>query len=311
MSKTAILFPGQGAQTVGMAKDLAAALPECRALFDRASAVLGYDLAAICFEGPIEKLTISAHAQPGIFVSSVACLTALQARHPGLSFDYTAGLSSGEWTSLYLAGAVSFEDTLRVLEARGRFMQETCQATPGTMLTVIGADAAALDHMCAAGGAEKANLNSHEQTVLSGSRAAIDEAERVGKELGLRKLIRLNVAGAFHSTLMRPAADRLAEFLTGLSFQPTRLPVVANVTAHPHGGPETLADLMVRQVYSSVNWVGSIEWLKVQGVTRYIECGPGKVLTGLVRRIDKGASLFNITDLPSLEAAVTGLSAGV
>ena len=303
MSKTAILFPGQGAQAVGMARDLAAALPECRALFDRASAVLGYDLAAICFDGPIEKLTISAHAQPGIFVASLAALTALKLRNPGLAFEFTAGLSSGEWTALHVAGALSFEDTLKVLEARGRFMQETCTATPGAMLTVIGADAAALDKMCAAGGAEKANLNSHEQTVLSGTKESIDAAEKTGRELGLRKLIRLNVAGAFHSRLMKPAADRLAGVLATLAFQPTQIPVVANLTALPHGAPGTIAGAMVAQVHSSVNWVGSIEWLKAQGVSRYIECGPGKVLTGLVRRIDNGAALLNIADLPSLEAA--------
>ena len=311
MSKTAILFPGQGAQAVGMARDLAGALPECRALFDRAAAVLGYDLAAICFDGPIEKLTISAHAQPGIFVASVACLTALQQRHPGVAFDFTAGLSSGEWTALYFAGAIGFEDTLKVLEARGRFMQETCVAAPGAMLTVIGAAPEALDKLCAAGGAEKANLNSHEQTVLSGSKAAIDAAEQAGKALGLRKLIRLNVSGAFHSTLMKPAADRLAGVLAGVSFQAPRIPVVANVTARPHGEPGSIGETMVRQVYSSVNWVGSIEWLKGQGVTRYVECGPGKVLSGLVRRIDNGASLLNIADLPSLEAAGPGLSSGV
>jgi [acyl-carrier-protein] S-malonyltransferase len=310
MSKTAILFPGQGAQAVGMGKDLAAAHPECRALYDRASAVLGYDLAAVCFDGPIEKLTISAHAQPAIFVTSLACLTALQLRVPGLRHDFLAGLSSGEWTALHLAGAIGFEETLRVLEARGRFMQEACSATPGAMMSVIGADAAALEKVCEQSGAEQANLNSREQVVLSGTKESIDAAERVARELGIRKLIRLNVAGAFHSALMRPAADRLQSVLDAVAFRPLSLPVVANVTARPHGAPDTVGATMVRQVYSSVNWVGSIEWLKGEGVTTYVECGPGKVLVGLVRRIDNAASLHNISDLPTLEAAAGKLNSG-
>ncbi len=304
MSKRAVLFPGQGAQSVGMGKDLADGLPEARALFDRASGVLGYDLADICFNGPLEKLTVSAHAQPAIFVHSVAAWNAWQARHPG-GFDFMAGLSSGEWTALHLAGVIGFEDTLRVLEARGRFMQEACEAQPGGMISIIGADQATLEKICQGAGVEMANLNSPEQTVLSGPREGIDRAETLAKELGIRKAIRLNVAGAFHSSLMRPAAVKLEAVLARVDFRAPVRPVIANVTGQPHEGPEEIRKGMVAQVYSSVRWYQGIEYLKGQGVTSYLECGPGKVLSGLVKRIDKAAALHSIQDRAGLEPAAT------
>jgi [acyl-carrier-protein] S-malonyltransferase len=303
MSKRAILFPGQGAQAVGMGKDFAEAIPECRALFDRASSVLGYDLAAICFDGPIEKLTVSAHAQPGIFVASMACWTALQLQQPGIGFDYAAGLSSGEWTALHVAGVVEFEDALKILEARGRFMQEACVAQKGGMLAVIGAERDALEKICAGSGVEMANFNSPEQTVLSGTADGIAAAEKLAREMGLKKVLPLNVAGAFHSKLMRPAADKFAAVVKGIAFKPARLPVVSNVTGRPHGGPDEIRAKMVEQIYSSVQWVLTVQWLKEQGTTEYVECGPGKVLTGLVKRIDKGARLHSIQDRSSLAEA--------
>lgn len=303
MNKNAILFPGQGAQYVGMGKDLAEAFPEVRDLFARASAVLGYDLAPICFDGPIEKLTISAHAQPAIFVHSIACWWAWQRHHPGYACERAAGLSSGEWTALHVAGVISFDDTLKVLEARGRFMQEACQERPGGMLTIIGADDATLDKLCAGAGLEKANLNSHEQTVLSGPKEGIDRAEALAKELGIRKAIRLNVAGAFHSSLMRPAAIKLEAELGRVTFHAPKFPVLSNVTAAPHTTPDEIRKLMVAQVYSSVRWYQGIEWMKGQGVTSYLECGPGKVLSGLVKRIDKTAHLHSIQDRSGLAPA--------
>jgi [acyl-carrier-protein] S-malonyltransferase len=302
MSKKAILFPGQGAQAVGMGKDLAEGLPEARALFDRAGGVLGYDLADICFNGPIEKLTVSAHAQPSIFVHSVAAYQAWQARHPG-AFDFMAGLSSGEWTALHLAGVIGFEDTLKVLEARGRFMQEACEARPGGMISIIGADVATLEKICAGSGVEMANLNSAEQTVLSGPKEGIDRAEILAKELGIRKAIRLNVAGAFHSSLMRPAAVKLEAVLAGVEFKKPQLPVIANVTGQAHGGPDDIRQAMIAQVFSSVRWYQGIETMKALGVVSYLECGPGKVLSGLVKRIDKTASLHSIQDRSGLDLA--------
>lgn len=306
MSKKAVLFPGQGAQAVGMGRDLAEGLPACRALYDKAGEVLGYDLADICFNGPIEKLTMSAHAQPAIFVHSVAAWIAWQARQPG-AFDYMAGLSSGEWTALHLAGVIGFEDTLKVLEARGRFMQEACEAQPGGMVSVIGADAGTLEKICGGAGVEPANLNSPEQTVLSGPREGIDRAEALARDLGIRKVIRLNVAGAFHSALMRPAAAKLEAVLGRVELKPPAVPVLSNVTGLPHGGPDEIRKRMVAQVHSPVRWYHGIEYLKAQGVTSYLECGPGKVLTGLVRRIDNGAVLHNITDPLTVEAVAQKL----
>jgi [acyl-carrier-protein] S-malonyltransferase len=303
MSKTAILFPGQGAQQVGMGKDFAEKDPAARALFDRASEALGYDLGALCFEGPIENLTISAHAQPAIFVTSVAAYQAVKARHPALEVHAMAGLSSGEWTALHLAGVLSFEDTLKVLEARGKFMQHACEQSPGSMLSVIGAEEAVLKEICEATGAEMANLNSREQTVLSGPKASIDAAEGLAKEKGIRKAIRLNVAGAFHSRLMKPAADEFAGFLEGMNFATPSLPVIANVSGQPHAAEgHSIREAMVRQVHQAVHWYEGIEFLKEAGINRYLECGPGKVLSGLVKRIDKEAVATSIQEIAAIEA---------
>ncbi len=303
MTSTAILFPGQGAQSVGMGKSFAEADPAARALYDRAEQILGYDLAAISFDGPIEKLTISAHAQPAIFVASVAAWQAVKAKFPGLAPRALAGLSSGEWTALHLAGVLSFDGTLKVLEARGRLMQEACEQRPGSMLSVLGAEDSQLQALCEATGAEMANLNAREQTVLSGTKEAIDAAEVKAKELGIRKAIRLNVAGAFHSSLMKPAADRFADVLASIEFAAPAIPVIANVTGQPHAAePAAIRDAMVQQVYRSVRWYQGIEWMAAQGVTTYLECGPGKVLSGLVKRIDKNASTHSIQELSQLDA---------
>ncbi|MCS6771224.1 MAG: ACP S-malonyltransferase [Kiritimatiellae bacterium] len=303
MAKNALLCPGQGAQFVGMGKELAESIPACGELYRRASEVLGFDLADVSFHGPIEKLTVSANAQPAIFVHSVAAWTAWTQRHPEWACDCAAGLSSGEWTALYLAGVVSFEDALRILEARGRFMTEACNRRPGGMISIIGATPEQIDRLCAESGLEKANLNSQEQIVLSGPIEGVQRAETLARDMGIRKAIRLNVAGAFHSTLMREAADRLAETLNSIEFREPAFPVYSNVTARPHTTPEEIRRLMVAQVYSPVRWLDSIEAMKADGVTHYLECGPGKVLSGLVKRIDKGAILHSIQDLSGLNGA--------
>ncbi len=309
MKTRAIVFAGQGAQFVGMGKDLAEAFPECRALFDRASAALGFDLLKLCAEGPIEALTKSDNCQPAIFTASVACYTALKARVPGLQVSGMAGLSLGEWTALHAAGALSFEDTVRILRARGQFMQEACNERQGGMVSVMGLPMAQLETICAQAGVQIANINSGEQIVLSGDKAKIGEAEKLAQAAGAKKTVPLTVAGAFHSQLMASAATKLEAMLAGVTFAATGVPVVSNVTGRPHGGPAEIKTAMVKQVTSSVQWVSDVEWLKSAGVTEYVECGPGRVLAGLIKRIDKDASAVSIQDVATLDKAVAALNA--
>lgn len=309
MSKTAVVFAGQGAQAVGMGKDLADAFPSCAALYRKADEVLGVGLSKICFEGPIEALTRSDNCQPAIFVTSLACSQALRESRPAFSATGVAGLSLGEWTALHSAGVLSFEDTLRVLQARGRFMQEACDARAGGMVSVIGLSEPALREVCAATGAEIANMNSSEQTVLSGPKERMADVERVAKEKGAKKTVILNVAGAFHSSLMAPAAAKLEAFLKNVKFSAPKMPVVANVSGMPHGGPEDIRGAMVKQVTQSVRWVSCVEWFRGQGVNAYVEAGPGKVLTGLIKRIDAAAVLHNVSDKPTLDKTVAALGA--
>lgn len=311
MKKRAIVFAGQGAQFVGMGKDLAAAHPECRDLYERASAALGFDLAKLSAEGPIEELTKSHNCQPAIFVASVACYTALRKLVPDLALAGAAGLSLGEWTALHAAGVLSFEDTVRILKARGAFMQQACDERPGGMVSVMGLPVPELEKVCAAAGVQIANLNSPEQTVLSGDKAKIVEAEKLAQAAGAKKTVPLTVAGAFHSALMATAAAKLEQTLAGVTFKTPAMPVLSNATGLPHGTPEDIKRAMVSQVTSSVRWVADIEWFRRDGVTEYVECGPGKVLSGLIKRIDKDASLLNVQDCPTLDKTVATLKTQV
>ncbi|MEI6971706.1 MAG: ACP S-malonyltransferase [bacterium] len=308
MGKTAIVFAGQGAQFVGMGKDLVEAYPECKALYKTADDILGYSLSRICFEGPVEELTKSNNCQPAIFVTSMACRAALMKEAPCIVFDAAAGLSLGEWTALHMAGALTFEATLRILEARGRFMQEACEEKDGTMVSVMGLSPNQLQEICAVAGVEVSNLNSPEQTVLSGERAAIHKAEEMAKAAGASRTVVLNVAGAYHSALMAPAARLLEGFLKDIPFQPVSIPVVSNVTGAFHSASENVRQTMVKQVTSTVKWVSCIQHLRDAGVDRYVEVGPGRILSGLIKRIDSKAFLHSIQDLATLKKAVTELT---
>jgi len=301
MGNRALLFSGQGAQFVGMGRDLAETYPVSRELFERADEVLGYSLSKTCFEGPEEALTRSDHCQPAIFVTSMACRAALSSERPDLEFVACAGLSLGEWTALHMAGALSFEDTLKVLEARGRFMQEACEEQEGGMVSVIGLPEAKVREIAAAAGAEVANLNSPEQTVLAGSKTAVAEAERMSNEAGAKRAIVLKVAGAFHSSLMRSAADRLKPVLEQIEIKAPSLPVAANFTGGRHGGPDDIRRDMLGQITGSVRWYDCVRWLREQHVETFVECGPGRVLTGLVKRIDREAGLYNVQDCETLK----------
>jgi [acyl-carrier-protein] S-malonyltransferase len=289
-----------------MGKDLAEADPAARARFDQAAQALGWDVSRVCFEGPEEELTRSDRAQPAILVHSLVCFEAFRAKRPDVRFSAAAGLSSGEWTALTAAGVLPLEDTLRILQVRGRAMQAACERRPGGMMSVLGLAPEVLAEICAKSGAEIANLLSPEQTVLSGTAEALTAAETLAAGRGVRKTIRLNVAGAFHSTLMREAADELAAALATVRFQAPAFPVYSNVTGKPHGSPDEVREAMKAQVYSSVQWVRTIQALRAGGVADFIEMGPGRVLSGLIKRIDKTSNLHNIQDLAGLAAVGSG-----
>lgn len=309
MIKTALLFAGQGAQAVGMGKDFAIAIPSARTWFDRANAALGYDLASVCFQGPEGELTKTENAQPGIFLVSWVAFQLLRERAPGLVFEATAGLSLGEFTALTAAGAMSFEDGLSVVRRRGRFMQEACEATRGGMAAIIGLDETLTREVCAAAGVELANLNCPGQLVISGESARITHACELAKAKGAKRALPLTVAGAYHSKLMASAQPKLAAALETIAIQSPTVPVVANVTAQPHGSVAEIRARMVDQVTSSVRWEESMRYLLAQGYTRFIELGPGAALTGFMKRIDKTAVSFNVSDLASLEKTVAALNA--
>lgn len=308
MSKTALLFAGQGAQTVGMGKDLADAIPSARAWFDRANAALGYDLAAICYNGPDTELTKTEHAQPGIFLVSWVAFELLKERVPALKFDATAGLSLGEFTALTAAGAMNFEDGLRVVRQRGKFMQEACDVTQGGMAAVIGLDEALTREACAEAGVVLANLNCPGQLVISGAADRIEKACELAKAKGARKAIPLPVAGAYHSPLMASAQPKLQTELAQVKISAPQVPVISNVTARPHAMPEQISVRLVEQVTSSVRWEESMRNLLAQGFTRFIELGPGTALSGFMKRIDKTAQMLNVADVASLEATVKALA---
>ncbi|MCW5552988.1 MAG: ACP S-malonyltransferase [Verrucomicrobiae bacterium] len=309
MSKTALLFAGQGAQVVGMGKDLAEHFPSARIWFDRANAALGYDLAAICFHGPEPELTKTENAQPSIFLVSWVAFQLLKERVPALEFAATAGLSLGEFTALTAAGALSFENGLRVVRQRGRFMQEACDVTQGGMAAVIGLDEAPTSEVCAEAGVALANLNCPGQLVISGEADRIVKAVELAKAKGAKRAIPLVVAGAYHSPLMASAQPKLRAELTTASISTPAAPVISNVTAQPHGGPAEISERLVEQVTSSVRWEASMRYLLAQGFTRFIELGPGTALSGFMKRIDKTAQMLNVADRASLEATAKTLGA--
>ena len=304
MSKTALLFAGQGAQVAGMGKDLAEKFPSAKAWFDCANAAVGYDLAGICFNGPEADLTKTENAQPGIFLVSWVAFQLLKEQVPNLKFEATAGLSLGEFTALAAADAMSFEDGLRVVRQRGKFMQEACDTTRGGMAAVIGLDEAPTREVCAEAGVTLANLNCPGQIVVSGETDKIAKAVELAKANGAKRAIPLPVAGAYHSPLMAGAKSKLQAELEKISLQPSTVPVISNVHALPHGIPSGIRDRLVEQVTSSVLWEKSMRSLLAQGFTRFIELGPGTALSGFMKRIDKSAQMLNVADVASLEATV-------
>jgi [acyl-carrier-protein] S-malonyltransferase len=306
MSKTALLFAGQGAQVAGMGQDLAEKFPSAKNWFDRANAALGCDLAKICFAGPEAELTKTENAQPGIFLVSWVCFQLLKEQNPNLKFDATAGLSLGEFTALTAAGAMSFADGLRVVRQRGKFMQEACDATKGGMAAIIGLDETPTREVCAEAGVVLANLNCPGQLVISGAAEKISLACELAKAKGAKRALPLAVAGAYHSPLMASAQPKLAAELAKTKISAPLVPVISNVTAQAHGAD--ISTKLVEQVCASVLWENSMRHLLSQGFTRFIELGPGTALGGFMKRIDKTATMLNVSDVASLEATVKAVA---
>lgn len=293
MAKIAFLFPGQGAQAVGMCRELDAELPAVRSLFDRAAEVLGFDLRKLCLEGPAEALEATDVSQPAIFVASLAALESLKATNPDAvaACQGAAGLSLGEYTALTFAGALDFESGLEVVRRRGQAMQASSKATPSGMVSVLGLDEAKVDELCAKvephGRIWKANMLGPGNIVVSGDAAALEHVEPVATELGAMKVVRLAVAGAFHTPIMKPADEQLAEVLTRVEVKAPRIPVYSNVDASPHDDPEAIRQILVTQVLKGVRWDESMRRMIADGFDTFYEIGPGRVLTGLLKRIDR------------------------
>ncbi len=307
--KTALLFSGQGAQTVGMGKDLAANYLVAADLFNKADEILGYSLSRIAFDGPPEELTKTSVCQPALYTHGLATLAVLREKFPRLSFAAAAGLSLGEFTAHAAAGTFDFETGLRLVDQRSLFMQEACDATIGGMAAIIGCDEEGVRNLAAAADVDVANFNSPGQIVISGEQSKIALAVGMAKEYGARKAVELTVAGAFHSRLMEPAYQQLSAVLAETPIVMPQVPVVANIDALPAGSPDAIRQSLADQVTGSVRWTSSIEYMIDHlGITRFLELGPGGVIAGLVGRIRKGTEVISISDVASLDAALATLS---
>jgi len=309
MSKRiAILFAGQGAQAVGMGKDLAAKYPSAERLFAEADRVLARPLSAVTFEGPEAALVKTVNCQPALYVHGLACLAALREEAGGLKPHMAAGLSLGEFTAHAAAATFAFSDGLKLVAERGRLMQQACEQTTGAMAAMIGGEDAAVRQLASDCGVDVANFNSPGQIVLSGSVDGIDKAVAAAKDKGVRKAARLNVAGAYHSRLMQSAADAFGPVLATPPMQAPKFPVVANVTARPVNSPSDIREALARQVTGSVRWTETIEFLvDVEKVELFVELGPGGIIAGLVRRTRKEVPVLSVTDCPSVAAAAAQL----
>lgn len=300
MTRIAFLFPGQGAQYVGMGKALCASEPAARVLFEQASAILGYDLLHVCGEGPEERLNSTAVSQPAIFTASLAALEALRKSEPDAvaQCQAAAGLSLGEYTALTFAGAFSFADGLRIVKRRGEAMQAAADAAPSGMVSILGLEVPQVEELCkkaaACGPISIANYLCPGNVVVSGARAACDRIEQLATEAGAMKTVRLAVAGAFHTDLMRPADEQLKQALEQVEIRTPRIPVWSNVDARPHTDPQEIRGLLVRQVLQPVQWEPTLRNLLAEGFDRFYEIGPGRVLAGLLKRIQRKADCRNI-----------------
>jgi len=306
LTKQAFIFPGQGSQYAGMGKDLAGNFASARQVFEEADTALGFALSELCFNGPADQLQLTENTQPAILTASIAALRALETEGFPKA-DFVAGHSLGEYSALVAAGALSLTDAVRTVRARGRYMQEAVPVGSGAMAAILGAGLEVVLAACAEAAqgqvCSPANINSPTQVVIAGDTAAIDRAIELLKERGAKRAMKLNVSAPFHCALMQPAQARLAVELKGITFHDLAIPIVTNVDAKPiAAGPEA-RDALVRQVSQPVRWLESVEFLISQGVQSLVEIGPGKVLSGLARQIDRSLRCVNVEDKVSLCAA--------
>ncbi len=305
--KTAFLFPGQGAQVVGMGKEIAEAYPAASALFSKADDIVGFGLSKVCFDGPSDELNTTTLSQPAIFVTSAAILEVLRAETGDeLNADVTAGLSLGEYTALYAAGVISFEDGLRLVQKRGQAMQAAAEATDGGMVSLIGLDEEKVVELCAEASEGEVlvgvNFNCPGQIVVSGSKGACGRAAELAGKYGAMKAVRLEVAGAFHTEMMSSAAEALGEALgkTEIS-NPSDVKIVANIDGEYYETGEKIAEGLIKQLTSPILWQKCMERLLADGVEGFYEIGPGRVLTGLMRRIDRKTKVVNVSGLEAIK----------
>lgn len=308
MSQIVLLFSGQGAQKVGMGKDFAEHSEVVRRMVAEADEALGFSISEIMFGGPDEELTKTSRCQPALYLHGMMALALLRERVPGLEPVAAAGLSLGEFTAHAAAGTFSFIDGLKIVGKRGSFMEEACLATEGAMAALIGGEDEQVAALAAATDVDVANFNAPGQIVLSGTVEGIDAAVARAKEFGIRRAIKLNVAGAYHSRLMQSAQEKLASELSGVPMVEPGIPVVCNYAATAVSQPQEIRAMLEKQVTGSVRWTASIQALVGMGHRKFIELGPGKVIAGLVGKIDKEAVVHSVEDMESLEAAVKALS---
>jgi [acyl-carrier-protein] S-malonyltransferase len=310
LSKIAYVFPGQGAQFVGMGKSIADEYPQAKQVFIEADNTLGYSLSELCFNGPEDELKLTYHTQPAILTTSIALYEVLKQDAP--KPDYVAGHSLGEYSALVAAGALTFTDAVASVRKRGQFMDEAVPAGEGAMAAVMGGDRETIGKICdevtlKGLSVQMANMNCPGQIVISGTKEGVEKAGVELKEAGIKRVIPLVVSGPFHSDLMKPAASKLARVLEGIDFKTAKVPVITNADARPVMLGEDIEHALVEQVFSPVLWEDSIAWMIEQGVTTFVEIGPGKVLSGLIKKINREVTIYSVSDGESLRITLEEL----